>query len=561
MRRLLFVLVLTYLCLACSTSENHPKKLQSLPVIASNNLIDIHSQAYDFEQQLTANSQSSATIKLMAGDFVRGMLESSEILADFSLLDDKNQQVRQLINLNKTSGRFLFSAEKSGRYTLVFKAGSQASKVKLSINQVISLQQQDSFEPDLLSPKLNQLRLSLLKGGNTDSFWQQVIKQGTPMVEEKGEKNAIVTFLWRGAKQNVRLFGAPYGGHKELSRLLDSDVWFTSYTMPSDSRLSYQLAPDVPNIPGSSRERKVAILATSQQDPFNKYPIKPYLSADKYQIESGLVLDDSAEQPRSLLSKQNQGTIKEYQITSKILNNSRNISIYTPANFDVTNPEQALLLIFDGKAYQTKVPTPQILDNLIASKKIPATIAVFIDNPNRAARGKELPPNPKFADFMATELLPFIKKRTASIATSENTILSGSSYGGLASSFVAFQYPHLFGAVLAQSASFWWSPKDENGDVTEDQWLTREFAKEKGKSIRFYFNAGIFETGYFPIDILESNRHFRDVLIAKDYSFTYEELSGGHDYFSWREGLSQGLIALFSEKAKHRQSVKIVKQP
>ena len=237
---------------------------------------------------------------------------------------------------------------------------------------------------------------------------------------------------------------------------------------------------------------------------------------------------------------------KNYRFSSKLLNNTRDISIYTPPNFNGNDKSQALLFIFDAKAYQTKVPTPQILDNLIAANKIPATIAVFIANPSRSARSSELPPNAKFADFIAKELLPFVKAKSHSKASSDNTILTGSSYGGLASTYVAFKYPELFGAVLSQSASFWWSPRNSFGEREEPQWLTRAYAKAKLKPIRFYLNAGIFETGYMPVDILESNRHFRDILTAKGYPFIYEEVAGGHNYVNWRGGLAPGLIALLS---------------
>ena len=46
---------------------------------------------------------------------------------------------------------------------------------------------------------------------------------------------------------------------------------------------------------------------------------------------------------------------------------------------------------------------------------------------------------------------------------------------------------------------------------------------------------------------LESNRHMRDVLLAKGYDVHYREFVGGHDYLSWRGLLADGLISLIGK--------------
>jgi enterochelin esterase-like enzyme len=84
------------------------------------------------------------------------------------------------------------------------------------------------------------------------------------------------------------------------------------------------------------------------------------------------------------------------------------LSIYLPAGYRANATPYDLVVIFDESAYLTKVPTPVILDNLIAASKIPPTVAVLIANPTQDSRMKELPPNPEFADFLAKELIPWI---------------------------------------------------------------------------------------------------------------------------------------------------------
>ena len=44
------------------------------------------------------------------------------------------------------------------------------------------------------------------------------------------------------------------------------------------------------------------------------------------------------------------------------------------------------------------------------------------------------------------------------------------------------------------------------------------------------------------------NRHFRDVLLAKDYEIVkYDEFNGGHEILNWRGSLADGLIALIGK--------------
>ncbi len=49
--------------------------------------------------------------------------------------------------------------------------------------------------------------------------------------------------------------------------------------------------------------------------------------------------------------------------------------------------------------------------------------------------------------------------------------------------------------------------------------------------------------------ILVTNRHLRDVLLAKGYEVHYQEFAGGHDYLSWRGTLADGLILLIGNDA------------
>jgi len=45
-------------------------------------------------------------------------------------------------------------------------------------------------------------------------------------------------------------------------------------------------------------------------------------------------------------------------------------------------------------------------------------------------------------------------------------------------------------------------------------------------------------------DQLDTNRHLRDVLIAKGYPVYYAEFNGNHSYVAWRADFAARLLAL-----------------
>ncbi|HIA47062.1 MAG TPA: hypothetical protein EYN96_03625 [Candidatus Hydrogenedentes bacterium] len=80
----------------------------------------------------------------------------------------------------------------------------------------------------------------------------------------------------------------------------------------------------------------------------------------------------------------------------------------------------------------------------------------------------------------------------------------------------------------------------------EGEWLTRQYAKAESKPIRFFIESGMNEGG--SPSMVTTNRHFRDVLLAKGNEIVkYDEFNGGHHYLNWRGSLADGLIALIGK--------------
>ena len=242
------------------------------------------------------------------------------------------------------------------------------------------------------------------------------------------------------------------------------------------------------------------------------------------------------------------GRLDSTLIRSTVLGQDRSITVYTPPGFQPvgTGASRAplplpLLVLFDGGPFTSDrfVPTPTIIDNLIAAGRIQPLVAVFVAN--GAARMKELGCDSLFSSFVATEVLPWVQSRYGVTVAPRTTVIGGSSHGGLGATCTAMRFPKAFGNVISQSGSYWWKP----APTGEDEWVTSELANRPPLPIRFYLEVGIFETDRSPDGgpgQVATNRHLRDVLRARGYDVMYAEFPGAHEYFNWRGTLSTALV-------------------
>lgn len=385
-----------------------------------------------------------------------------------------------------------------------------------------------------------------------DAFWKEIKQRGTPIVEEipEDEDHVKVTFFWRGSEntKNVGLYGTLWMEPKkcQLENIPGTSIWTKSFVLEKDFRGVYFFSPNDPveTFP-DSKEKFYAFLNLLKSDPYNPKKYRISCFAPKF---SEIELPNAKKQPNIFPRDDTpKGKVIQHDFVSSILGNERTIQIYLPHGYCEENSPYPLLIVFDGDAYTRIVPTPTILDNMIAEEKIPPVVAVFIDNAS-GQRSKELPCNPLFAKFLVEELLPWLHERYSLSKVEKNVVLAGSSYGGLAAAYIAYCYPQIFGNVLSQSGAFWYKPEG----LEEYGWLVKEFAKADYLPIRFYMDVGKHEN--FSLwgqpDILSMNRELRDLLLKKGNEVTYVEFNGGHEYAWWRITLADGLEALLGQKFK-----------
>lgn len=411
-------------------------------------------------------------------------------------------------------------------------------------------------QPVSESPTLRQLAGD--KGHRREklrAFWSRVTESGTPIVEpiEGDNERELVTFVWRDDRRTknvgVMLTAAKHP-LEPLTQLPGTDVWFLSTPVPKGARFTYRLAVNAPLVtegPGLP-----LLLASLRSDPLNHHPWACVDETNPKTCESSVEMHGAPDQPWAVSVGSSKGRLESSRFASTLLHNERSVTVYTPAGESAAREPYDLLIVFDEGAYLSLVPTPTILDNLIAAGRIRPTMAVFLGNPDSETRVRELRANPVFVEALAEELLPWMHARYRVTADPTHVTLAGSSLGGLMAAFAAFRRSDLFGNVLCQSGDFSWSPDHQHamgrlaGPMTETGWLAKQFIASPVLPIRFYLDAGVFEVDQFGTGgmILETSRTMRDVLLAKGYSVTWTQFVGGHDYLSWRGTFAEGLIAL-----------------
>lgn len=429
----------------------------------------------------------------------------------------------------------------------------------------------------LVSPRLAALGKELEAGNRSalESFWQEVSEKGGPLIEpvKESKRYVLVTFLWRAREEtkNVLLISIDLHrvvneqdiAHVQLSRLPGTDLWYKSYRLRNDARVTYQFSPNDSLVPPSKLkpEEQEKLAQNYRPDPLN--PLR---------VGEESLAELPAAPPQPWVKKRPgvpEGKLEELPFKSSILNNERKLFIYTPANYKPDGRRYPLMLAFTGQHYMRSILPPVTLDNLIAEGAIPPMVVVGVGSaPGHHIRDLGL--YEPFPEFLARELIPWLRQKYHVTSDPGQTIVAGASIGGLAASFAALKHPELFGNVLSHSGSYWFKPgivdkfqKIEAGEIVEDDFaefetLVKEYVRSPRLPLRFYLEAGWLEDlySYEPspwkgeISLLASNRHFRDVLQARGYFVHYQEYNGGHHEANWRGSVADGLIILIGRRRK-----------
>jgi predicted alpha/beta superfamily hydrolase len=128
-----------------------------------------------------------------------------------------------------------------------------------------------------------------------------------------------------------------------------------------------------------------------------------------------------------------------------------------------------------------------------------------------------------YVDFLVKTLKPFIDKTYRTLSNRQNTLIAGSSMGGLISMYAVLKYPNVFGGAGIFSAAFWIGPA-----IFDD-------IQKKGALVhsRIYFYCGGQEGDTMQHDMLRAFEEMRKVSQSPMISLIRPEAK--HTESVWRD--------------------------
>jgi len=245
--------------------------------------------------------------------------------------------------------------------------------------------------------------------------------------------------------------------------------------------------------------------------------------------------------------------INEFE--SKILGNSRELTVYLPAGYDAKEDRRyPVLYMQDGQnlfdAERAYIPgqhwqMKEAADNAIGERTASPVIIVGVDHggiarmdeytPNRDKQHKGGGRANDYARMLIEELKPLIDARYRTLPDAANTAIGGSSLGGLVSLHAGLERPDAFGRIAAMSPSVWWG-----GRVILD-----EVDAFDGPPPRLWIDTG----GREGAEALYDARKLRDRVQAKGWGEDafqyYEDRRADHSERAWAKRVRLVLEFLF----------------
>ena len=246
--------------------------------------------------------------------------------------------------------------------------------------------------------------------------------------------------------------------------------------------------------------------------------------------------------------------------TSKIYDGMKSeYWIYVPAQYDPKMPA-ALMVFQDGGGYIDRNgnnPALNVIDNLIAEKKIPVMICVFI-NPGDITDSPGTPTykfvqgfsdewhrtlkdsmrstlydtvSDRYARFLRDELLADVEAKYNIRKDAYSRAITGLSSGGICSFNAAWQMPNEFSRVVSWIGSFTsiqWKERPDIPDGGQD--YPEKILREPKRNIRIWLQDGDNDQennryGSWPL----ANIRMANALKLKDYDFHFSFGKGTHN--------------------------------
>ncbi|HEU4653031.1 MAG TPA: alpha/beta hydrolase-fold protein [Steroidobacteraceae bacterium] len=222
----------------------------------------------------------------------------------------------------------------------------------------------------------------------------------------------------------------------------------------------------------------------------------------------------------------------------------RTITVYIPHQYQ-HGTSAPFIVIHDGpKLNEPDMTLPHILDNLIAQHRVPAMIAIMIQNGGGDAQGSERgleydTLSGKFAEFIEAEVLPAVEKH-ANVKLTRNAngrAAMGCSSGAAAAFTMAWFHPEWYHRVISYSGTYVNQQWPFNPNTPGGAWdyHAKLIPQSAAKPIRIWMDVGdrdLFNPNVMRDDMHDwvvANHQMANALKQKGYHYQYVfALNSGH---------------------------------
>lgn len=336
---------------------------------------------------------------------------------------------------------------------------------------------------------------------------------GAPLIDA-----AAATFLWQGAWPPVLAgdFSQWDTRRPPAWRQLEPLLWSCTMTFPKDAYIEYAFFASTD---GNTR----------LPDALNPHTVSNGMGG----VNGYFYMPDAAPTPLAARQRRvRRGKVTRHRVESRWLlaNGRRAVWLYSPSVAEPT----PLIVVYDGRDYLQRAMLTDIVDNLIAARRIRPVALALVDH-GGAARGVEYSCSEATLGFVVDLVLPLARTELNLLNPAEAPGahgVMGASAGGRMALFTGLMLPDLFGHVLSQSGAFG-SPERESVSFA----LVRH---RPPPPLKIWMDCGRYER------LAEINRRMYGALVERGYQAIYREYSGGHNYPAWRNDIPLGLEALYA---------------
>jgi enterochelin esterase-like enzyme len=307
--------------------------------------------------------------------------------------------------------------------------------------------------------------------------------------------------------------GKPYPELKECAK----DTWTTTIEVPLDAYIQYTFS-------------------TGTESPLTRLPDR----YNRQRVSTGFGGWNGSFQmpnfrPNPYMQRQKgvaRGKVYKFEISHPfmLLGGTREVWLYQPP----TKKPAPLLLAFDGWDVIHQAKLPQVLDNMIAQKRIPPIALACIQNA-KEGRIVEYAMGEALIAVIHHLVLPLAQKHLNLLDIKKQSGaygVMGASMGGIMATYTGLRMSHVFGKVISQSGAFQFEHSPEIPLLIQE-------LLAKPKPLKIWQDVGVFEW------LIETNRGVNALLTNAGYDVHYHEANSGHNWMSWSALMPQALETLF----------------